>query len=424
MSVGSFSASLSGLNANQQKLSVIGNNLANINTVGFKASTVNFADLVSQSVGGPSDNPMQIGLGVAMGSISPNFAQGGVEGTGVATNVAIQGTGFFVVGDATQRSYTRAGNFSFDANGALVTTDGQPVQGYTAIDPLTGKISTTGQPSAIVVPPGVLRPPVAATTFGMISNLDARATAGPGSAFTASVQIYDALGEAHVASVNFTKTGVGTWGYTVTVPGAEVTGGTTGTPFSIATGTLGFDTQGKLTTVNGAAPADVTITSPAWKNGAKAVNFSWDLVDANGVSAMTQFASASATSSVTQNGSPTGAVSSVISINQSGELVASFGIGRTVVVGQLAMATFNNPQGLVKQGTNLYSESEASGNPSVGTAGTGGRGTLIGSSLEQSNVDMAQEFTQMILAQRGYQANSKCITVADELLLDTLNLKR
>jgi flagellar hook protein FlgE len=217
---------------------------------------------------------------------------------------------------------------------------------------------------------------------------------------------------------------VGAWGYSVSVPGAEVTGGTVGTPFVVGTGTLAFDNLGKLTTVNGGAPADVTITSPTWRSGAAAVNFAWDVVDANGTPSLTQYASASATSSVTQNGSPTGAVASIISITPNGELVASFGIGRTVVVGQLALATFNNPQGLVKIGTNFYSESEASGNPSVGVAGTGGRGTLIGSSLEQSNVDIAQEFTQMILAQRGYQANSKSITVADELLVDTLNLKR
>jgi flagellar hook protein FlgE len=272
MSAGSFSASLSGLNANQQKLSVIGNNLANINTVGFKASTVNFADLVSQSVGGPSANPMQIGLGVGTGSISPNFSQGGVESTGVATNVAIQGAGFFVVGDTAHRTYTRAGNFSFDANGTLVTTDGQAVQGYTAIDPVTGKISTTGQPGASSFHRACCGRRAVHENRAM-SNLDSRATNG--STFAASVQVYDSLGEPHVATVTFTKTGVGAWNYAVTVPGAEVTGGTAA-PFSVATGTLGFDGLGKLTAVNGGAPADVTITSPPWKNGAAAVNFSWD----------------------------------------------------------------------------------------------------------------------------------------------------
>jgi flagellar hook protein FlgE len=303
-----------------------------------------------------------------------------------------------------------------------VTVDGRPVQGYTALDPVTGKILTTGQPNSIVIPPGVLRAPVASTLFGMTSNLDSRAANG--ATFAASVQIYDALGDPHVGTVTFTKTAVGTWSYAVTVPGAEVTGGTPGSPFSVGTGTVAFDNLGKLQNVNGAAPADVSLVSPPWKNGAKPTNFSWDLVDANGVAGLTQYAAASATASVTQNGAPTGSVSGIISVNEDGELMASFGTGRSVVVGQLALATFNDPQGLVKGGTNYYSQSEASGNPSVGVAGTGGRGSLIGSALEQSNVDIAQEFTQMILAQRGYQANSKSITVADELLLETLNLKR
>jgi flagellar hook protein FlgE len=420
--MGTFSASLSGLNANQQKLSVIGNNLANINTVAFKASSVEFADLVSQSIGGPSANPMQVGLGVLVGAVTPNFTQGGIESTGVATHVAIQGNGFFLVGDGSNPAYTRAGNFGFDADGMLVTADGQPVNGWTAIDPVTGAITTTGQPGSIIIPPGVLRAPVPSTIFGIQANLDADAAVG--ATFTTSVQIYDALGTPHVITINYAKTGVGAWSYTATVPGAEVTGGTPGTPSTIATGTLGFNNLGQLTTVNGGAAADVAITSPTWANGAAATNFSWDLVDANGQSTISQYASPSATSSVTQNGAASGSVDSVVTINQDGQLIASFGLGRTMVVGQLALATFNNPQGLVKLGGNLWNQSEASGNPSVGVAGTGGRGTLIGSSLEQSNVDIAQEFTQMILAQRGYQANSKSITVADELLVDTLNLKR
>jgi flagellar hook protein FlgE len=422
MSIGSFSASLSGLNANQQKLSVIGNNLANLNTVAFKASTVDFADLVSQSVGGPSSNPMQIGLGVTTGQITPNFSQGSVENTGIATNVAIQGAGFFVIGDLQSRAYSRAGNFGFNADGMLVTADGLPVQGYTKIDPATGQIDTSGPPTDIVVPPGVLRAPAATTMFSTISNLDAAAATG--ATFTASVQLYDSLGVPHVATIAFAKTAPGAWTYTVTVPGAEVTGGTAGTPFQIGTGTLGFSNLGKLTTVNGGAAADVTITSPTWANGAAPVNFTWDLVDGNGVSSLTGYAAASSTSSITQNGSPSAAPSSIIVIDQDGQLKASFGVGQTLTVGVLSLATFNNPQGLVKLGTNLFSESEASGLASIGTAGTGSRGTLIGSSLEQSNVDIAHEFTQMILAQRGYQASSKGITVADELLVDTLNLKR
>jgi flagellar hook protein FlgE len=413
----SFSASLSGLNANQQKLSVIGNNLANINTIAFKSSTVEFSDLVSQSVGGSSANPMQVGLGVTTGSISPNFRQGGIENTGVPTNVAIQGSGFFVVGDQGSRSYTRAGDFSFDANGQLVTSDGLPVQGYTATDPTTGNIVTTGQPSSIVVPPGVLRAPSATTQFGTVSNLSASAAVGD--TFTASAQIFDALGTAHVATITYTNTAPGAWNYDMSVDGGEVSGGTAGTPSSIATGSVTFDGAGKLTS----PAANVTVTSPTWADGATPTNFNWGILDANGVPTLTGYDAKSATSSVTANGSAPGTING-ISINADGELVATFGAGKTVTVGQLALANFNNPQGLVKLGSNRFGESASAGIANVGVAGTGGRGSLIGSSLEQSNVDIAQEFTQMILAQRGYQANSKSITVADELLVDTLALKR
>jgi len=422
MSMGAFSASLAGLNANQQKLSVIGNNLSNINTIGFKSSTVEFADLVSQTVGGTSHNPMQVGLGVTTGSISPNFSQGGISNTGVATNVAIQGNGFFVIGsDTGARSYTRAGDFGFNSAGTLVTAGGDPVLGYTATDPATGAVVTSGQPSAISIPPGVLRPPVATTTFSTVTNLET--AAAPGETFATSVQVYDALGVAHVASVTFTNTASGAWDYSITVPGAEVTGGTPGTPFEIATGSMGFDANGRLSTVDGAAAADVTVAGPAWSNGATPVDFNWALLDANGGSFITGFSSASATMSVTQNGASAGSVDS-IAINARGELIASFGAGRSVTVGQLALANFNNAQGLTKLGANGYGETESSGSANIGLAGSGGRGSLIGSSLEQSNVDIAQEFTQMILAQRGYQANSKSITVADELLVETLNLKR
>ena len=417
----SFSASLSGLNANEQKLKVIGNNLANLNTVAFKASTVDFSDLVYQSVGGSSANPSQIGLGVTTESISPNFRQGGIENTGVPTNVAIQGNGFFVIGGGEGEAYTRAGNFAFDKDGVLVTPEGRPVMGYTATD-ANGNIITTGAATSITVPPGVLRTPVTTTTFAAFSNL--RNGAAVGDTFTASVRIYDSLGTAHVATVTYTNTAPGAWNYNITVPGSEITGGVVGTPFSLANGNLTFNATGQLQNVNGAAAADVTIAGPAWSDGAAATAITWDLVDATGAGTLTGFdATESSTSSITQNGTPAGTISS-IDINSSGQLVGTLGAGNAVIVGQLAMANFNNPQGLVKLGSNLYGASVAAGLPNIGTAGSGGRGTLIGKSLEQSNVDVATEFTQMILAQRGYQASAKGITVADEILQDTLNLKR
>ncbi len=418
----SFSASLSGLAANQQKLAVIGNNLANLNTVGYKGSTVNFVDLVAQSVGGPSVNPMQIGLGVSVGQIRTTFTQGSIDKTGVPTDVAIQGNGFFVIGEGVNRTYTRAGDFNFNAEGMLVTSSGFPVMGYTAVDPVTGAIDTSVPPAPIMAPPGVLRVPVATTNVSTLTNLDAGAAVG--ATYAAPIEIYDSLGLSHVATVTYTKTGANAWSYTVTVPGAEVTGGTAGTPFQIATGTLGFDTSGTLTSVNAGAAADVALTTPAWSNGAAASTINWDIVNDNGVASLTGYGSPSATASVAQNGMPSGAPSSIVAVDQDGNLIASFGMGQTIAVGRLAMATFNNPGGLIKLGTSMYAQSEASGQPVVGTAGSGGRGVIIGSALEASNVDIAHEFTQMILAQRGYQASSKGITVADELLVDTLNLKR
>lgn len=424
MAVGSFSAGLSGLNANGVYLSVIGNNLANINTVGYKSSSVTFQDLVSQTVGGSSANPMQVGLGVTTGAISPVFSQGAIESTREATNVAIQGNGFFIVrGPNGGNSYTRAGNFTFNSEGKLVSPDGYFVQGYTQTDPVTGEIVTTGAPTDVSVTPGVLRAPTATTQFHTTTNLNA--SAATGDTFTSAVQIYDALGTPHIATITYTK-GVAPldWTYDITVPGAEVTGGTAGTPFNIVTGgTMSFDSSGALLTVDGAAPADVALTTPTWTNGAAASTWSWDIVDDEGVASITGFTAPSATSSISQNGSAPGMVDN-ISISPDGSIVATLGAGQTVTMGQIALASFNNPKGLVKLGNSRYGESQSAGVPNVGTARTGGRGTLIGSALEQSNVDIAQEFTQMILAQRGYQANSKTITVSDELLQDTLNLKR
>jgi flagellar hook protein FlgE len=423
MALGSFSAGLSGLNANGTYISVIGNNLANINTVGFKASSVTFQDLVSQTLGGASANAMQVGLGVTTASITPTFSQGTIENTREATNVAIQGNGLYVVADEDgSRSYTRAGAFTFDKDGNLVTPDSQFVQGYTQTDPVTGAVLTSGALTNIRVSPGVLRAPFATTSFTSETNLSANSATG--TTFNSAIQTYDSLGAPHMATITFTKqAAAGAWSYQVTVPGAEVTGGTAGTPFSVATGTLGFGPTGQLTSVNGGAPADVTITTPTWTNGAAASSLSWNIVEPNGSFTLTGFAIASATSSIRQNGAAPGTMDN-IAIAPDGTITATFGAGQTIAIGQLALATFNNMKGLVKLGSNRYGEAAAAGIPNVGVAGTGGRGTLIGSALEQSNVDIAHEFTQMILAQRGYQANSKTITVSDELLLDTLNLKR
>lgn len=430
MAAGSFSAGLSGLNANSAYLSIIGNNLANINTIAYKTSAVSFQDLVSQSITGSSENPMQVGLGVKVGSVSPVFSQGAISNTNDATNVAIQGAGFFVVNGPTGQSYSRAGDFSFNANGVLVTPDGQAVQGWMTTDPTTGNVVTTAQPSDITISPGVLRAPVPTTSFKTLTNLDsATATGGQ---FTTSVQLYDALGQSHVMMATYTNTGVGAWNVKFELPGAEVAGGTAGTPKSVATGALTFDPQGNLASVTMAGPAAgggtapavkaVTFSTPAWTDGAAANAVTWNVVDTTGNS-LTGFRATSATSSITQNGNGSGMINN-ISVASDGTIIAALGAGQTLSVGQIALASFNNPKGLVKLGSNRYGSSEAAGLPNVGVAGTGGRGTLIGSALEASNVDIAQEFTQMILAQRGYQANAKTITTSDQLMMDTLNLKQ
>jgi flagellar hook protein FlgE len=271
---------------------------------------------------------------------------------------------------------------------------------------------------------------VATTVFRTLSNLDVNAPVG--ATFNTPVQIYDAVGASHVTTVTYTRT-AGGWDFAITVPDTDVVGAPPGVPYALASGSLVFDGTGQLQSVTVAAPAggggvapaitDVTLTTPAWTSGAQASSVTWDLVDANNVAALTGFASPSATSSKSQNGAPAGMIDS-ISISADGSIVATFGAGQTVSIAQLALANFNNPKGLVKLGSNRYGESQAAGIPNVGVAGTGGRGTLIGSAIEASNVDIATEFTQMILAQRGYQANSKTITVSDELLVDTLNLKR
>ncbi len=306
---GSFSASLSGLNANAAYLSVIGNNLANINTVGFKASTFSFADLVSQTIASTSEDPAQVGLGVVAGSVSQTFSQGSIESTREPTNIAIQGRGFFIVGTTEGTAYTRAGDFSFNEDGFLVNPAGHLVHGWTTIDPLTGQAVTTGATSSIQVPPGQLHAPTATTTFRTVTNLDAGAAVG--STFTTVVDTIDSLGATHAATITYTNTAQGAWSYDVTVPGAEITGGTAGTPFSIGTGTMAYNATGALTTVNGAAPADVALASPTWVNGAAASALVWDIVDAAGTLSHTSFAQSSATSATSASGNAAGRISDI-----------------------------------------------------------------------------------------------------------------
>jgi flagellar hook protein FlgE len=423
----SLYSGLSGLNTNALQLSLIGNNLSNVNTPGYKSSSAAFQDLLSQTLtGGGSEgniNFLQIGLGAGVAATNQNFSQGSLQATGVNTNVAIQGEGFFVVSGTDGVNYTRAGDFHIDAKGNLVTSDGAFVQGFTQRDPLTNQILTSGLPAGINIPPGALFPPTPTSLGRIIANLDAGAPVG--SIFTSSLRVFDSLAAAHEVNFTFTKTGVSSYDYDVTVDGGEVAGGTAGTPFSLLSGpgTMTFDSGGTLLTVDGGAVADVTITTPAFTNGAAPLTFTWEMLNSNGTSNLTNYAAPSATSSSSQNGFSAGTLST-IAIGADGAVQGIFNNGQTAELARLALATFNNPSGLVKLGSNRYNVSISSGEPSIGVPGNGGRGTIAGSTLELSNVDMAAEFIAMIVAQRGYQANSRMITTTDEILQDSINLKR
>jgi flagellar hook protein FlgE len=245
-----------------------------------------------------------------------------------------------------------------------------------------------------------------------------------GDTYSCSVTIYDSKGAPHTLTIDFTHNGLNgagndEWAYDVTLPGADVTGGTPGTPFSLGTGVVEFDGTGQMIT----PAADVTFTTPTFTNGADALTFTWDLFDDLGVPSITGYPIESSTSSTNTDGYPPGVLTSLI-IDGVGLIQGVFSNGQVEPLAQLATATFNNPRGLLRLGKNLFSETNSSGGASVGAPGSGGRGTIMGSALESSNVDIATEFTSMLVFERGYQANSRIITTSDEIIQESLNLKR
>lgn len=408
----SFSIPLSGLNANSQALNAISNNLANLNTVGYKDTRMEFRDLFYQQIGSTgSGSPIEIGAGTAVGSNIGIFTQGSIENSGVSTDLAIQGDGFFVTDKNGLREYTRAGDFTLDDKGNLVTSDGANVQGYSAVN---GVVNTQSPVSGITISKGQVTPanPTANVQFGL--NLDANAAVG--STFSASTPVYDSLGAPHVLTFNFTKTSANNWGYAVTIPGADVG---SATPVTLTTGTLTFNGSGQLT----APAANISgINITGFSNGASNLTFSW-----NGFAApqptLTQFAAASAVSNSTQDGFPSGTLVS-FTVDHNGLIQGVFSNGQSRAIGQLALASFANVDGLERNGSNSYQATIASGAANIGAANNGGRGELLGGALELSNVDIATEFARLIVAQRGYQANAKTVTTFDQVTQDTINLKQ
>jgi flagellar hook protein FlgE len=415
----SFSTALSALNADSTAIDVVGNNLANLNSTGFKSSTVTFSDLVTQSLGAGLGQT-QVGFGTATPLTQMEFTQGALQTSGGVLDSAIQGTGFFVVQNTSGNIYyTRNGAFQTDSSGNLMTNTGDFVQGWTTLN-ADGTVNTNGPVAKIVVPVGSLNPPIPSTTMNASLNLDASANADSTSAFSMPITVYDSLGNSHVLTMNFQKTASNSWSYQVTIPGADVTAGTAGTPYDTgADGTLTFNQDGSLSSTT---TSPVAISIPGLTDGANDMSISWSLFASNGTTGLiTQYGEASAQSASSQNGSPAAQLTQV-GIGNGGTVLAQYSDGSQVVVGQIALASIRNPDSLITVGNDNYELSAATANPSIGTPGTGGRGTIQGASLEASNVDIATEFTNLIVYQRAYEANAHVVTTADQLSQDTINL--
>jgi flagellar hook protein FlgE len=415
---GSFSIALSGLTADTDALDIVGNNLANLNTTGYKDATASFYDLLAQSAGGGA---IQIGGGVSANIGQSQFTQGSIQLTGGAFDAAIQGNGFFVVQDsAGDTLYTRAGNFQLSANGTLETGTGQDVQGWTAST--GGAINTSGAVGNIVIPANALSTPVATTQFAVNMNLQSDATVGTSAAtFSAPIQIVDSLGATQTLTATFTETASNTWSYSVTIPGSALTAGGA-TPTQVATGNLTFDSSGNLKTP--APPGQVAVAVTGLADGAADMNLNWNLYNpTTGASTITQFDQPSAVAGTSQDGVASTEITQV-PLADGGTIVAHFSDGSQSVVAQLALAGISNPQSLISTGQNNFELGADTAAPAVGTPGTGSRGTIQGGALESSNVDIATEFTNLIVYQRSYEANSRVISTLDQLTQDLLNLKQ
>lgn len=407
----SFSTALSALSAHATAVDVVGNNLANLNTPGFKASTVSFHDLVTQSLGAGLGET-QVGFGVGRPVTLRQFSQGAIQSSTGTLDAAIQGDGFLVVRDQTGAMlYTRGGNLQVDKFGNLLTSTGERVQGWTVA--ADGTMNTSGAVSDIVIPVGELKQPRASTAFSFDMNLNAAAP--DGETFLASIEVFDTLGTSHEVTVVFTKNGANKWDYSISIPDSDLASGTV-TP---VTGTLTFDSKGQL---DPSTPAPGVLTVDNLKSGAEKLNLTWELM--NGTKPrLTQYAQPSAISANAQDGYPAAQLVRV-GLADGGKVLAQYSNGQQSVVGQLAMASIRNPESLVAVGNNNFQLSARSALPAIGLPGTGGRGVILGGAIEYSNVDIAREFTNLIVLQRGYQANSRVVTAVDEISQETINLKR
>lgn len=409
-----MSSALSGLRNHQLMLDVVGNDIANVSTVGFKSSTAIFSDLLTQTLkgaGAPSaglggTNAAQIGLGARLAGTVQSFTQGSLQNTGRSTDLAIQGDGFFVVQSNGQQMYTRAGAFTLDANGGLMTPDGAFVQGWQAN--AAGVIDTNAPTGPLTIRVGDLLAPVQTTTVNVGGNLAADAPVGTVTALSATT--FDSQGIAISLDFKYTKTAANNW--TVTA--------STGTPpvaVALTDNLLTFNGAGELT-----APADRNINIAGGVIAGMPNPISIDLGAVSAPGRLTQYSGTSTASVTDQNGAAAGTLQS-FSIGQDGVIVGNYSNGGAKAIGQVALAVFTNPLGLERAG-GVWRQTANSGLAQVGVGGQGGRGGLSAGTLEMSNVDLAEEFTRLIVAQRGFQGNARVITTADEVLQEVVNLKR
>lgn len=442
---------VSGLNANGNALSVVGNNIANLSTVGFKSSRSVFADLISSSLGG-AGGAIQTGLGVALNGVQGNFSQGSLSTTSNALDLAIDGNGFFIVRDTAGATfYSRAGQFHLNAQNQIVDPSGFLLQGY--------QVNTNGLITASisgVTLPTTTAPPNPTTTVDIGANLNSQSTAGTfslldpaGSAnFSTSLTVYDSVGNSHLLTTYFTKTAANTWAYDIVGSTSEIVtanynaanvNATLGL-VRLASGSLTFTTSGALDTESAVVSYDDGTAggTAGGTVGQAQIDFIGATADQNiifnfgtsvtteggsGADLSTQFGAASGLVQQAQNGFGAGALQT-FTVETNGMINGRFSNGQVRPLAQLALARFPDPLGLVRTGKNTFAESGTSGQPLVGTATSAGLGRVLANTLELSNVDLGESFIDMIAAQRGFQANSRVITTSDEVLQELVNLKR
>ncbi len=418
----SLIAAVSGITADQAYLDVVGNNVANSNTTAYKSESAQFTDLLAQQVTGASApvpggqgagiNPLAIGSGVRVGAVSLNESQGAIQTTNVPTDVAIQGSGYLVTQQYGQTLYTRDGSLTLDANGNLATQTGGLVQGWTAN--AQGVINANAPVGSVSIPTGTTMPATPTTELTMGGNLPAWSGSGTATPVTTTINAYDSLGNVVPVSLTFTPVAgtANSWTVQGTVPNPS------GTPSALWTTapTISFGaTTGQISSITGATTnADGSLSLPVQTMPATYAFPSGDTWNVNfpnpkGSGGVTQYSGQQSLSVTSVDGAPSGSLAG-FSVGSDGVITGSFSNGKTLAIGQIALAQFSNPAGLSAQGNLNYIQSPNSGQPAVGVPGTNGSGTLIGGALEGSNVNLSSQLTDLIVAQEAYQANTKVIS--------------